>query len=90
MLGKCNLSAVVHVLFALLCHGQMSLTCVAVTSSNADQGGVDAGVLGENLIIPTSITQTVGEFEMVNLGTLAFCLFVFFAILGYIRFRRLL
>ena len=42
------------------------------------------------MIIPTSITKTVREFEIVNLGTLAFCLLVFVAIVVYIRIKRLL
>ncbi|KAK9813533.1 hypothetical protein WJX73_005543 [Symbiochloris irregularis] len=48
------------------------------------------GVLGENLILPSSITQTVRDFFLVNLGTLGFCLLVFIAIMAYIRFRRLM
>ena len=49
-----------------------------------------AGILGENLIIPETITKSVAEFELVNLGTLGFCLLVFISIMAYIRFRRLL
>lgn len=49
-----------------------------------------AGILGENLILPPSITQTVLNFAVVNGVTLAFCLLVFASIMGYIRYRRLM
>ena len=49
-----------------------------------------AGILGENLILPSSITNDVRQFWEVNGITLIVCLLSFLAILGYIRWRRLL
>jgi hypothetical protein len=39
-----------------------------------------AGILGENVPIPPVITQTVGQFWIVNISTLAVCLVVFTAL----------
>jgi hypothetical protein len=39
-----------------------------------------AGILGENVPIPPVITQTVGQFWIVNIATLAVCMVVFTAL----------
>jgi hypothetical protein len=39
-----------------------------------------AGILGENVPIPPVITQTVGQFWIVNISTMAVCLIVFTAL----------
>ena len=49
-----------------------------------------AGILGENLILPDSITNDVRQFWEVNGITLVICLLSFLGIMGYIRWRRLL
>lgn len=49
-----------------------------------------AGILGENLILPKTITKTLSGFVLVNLSTLAVCFLVFASILLYIRYRRLM
>ncbi|CAL5230066.1 g13519 [Coccomyxa viridis] len=52
--------------------------------------GLVGSILGENLILPSSITNDVRQFWEVNGITLIVCLLSFLAILGYIRWRRLL
>lgn len=42
--------------------------------------GHDAGILGENVPIPSAITKTVGQFWVVNFSTLAVCMVVFAAL----------
>lgn len=42
--------------------------------------GPSAGILGENVPIPPVITQTVGQFWVVNIATLAVCMVVFTAL----------
>lgn len=49
-----------------------------------------AGILGENLILPESITNNVRQFWAVNGITLIVCVLFFLGIVGYIRWRRLL
>ena len=49
-----------------------------------------AGILGENLQLPKAITADVSQFWAVNGITLIICLLSFLAIMGYIRWRRLL
>ncbi len=51
---------------------------------------MDAGILGENLILPHTITNNVRQFWEVNGITLIVCMLCFAAIMGYIRWRRLL
>ena len=50
----------------------------------------DAGVLGENLKLPESITKHVGGFFFINGATLLICILFFYAILAYIRYKRLM
>lgn len=49
-----------------------------------------AGILGENLTLPGSITKDVRQFWEVNGITLIICVLCFLGIVGYIRWRRLL
>ena len=49
-----------------------------------------AGILGENLILPSAITNDVRQFWEVNGITLIVCLLSFLGIMAYIRWRRLL
>ena len=49
-----------------------------------------AGILGENLIIPTGITQSVFQFAMVNFVTLAVCIACVAAIILYVKAKRLM
>lgn len=72
-------------LHGLQCCICVLLLCLAVISAISC-----AGILGENLKLPDSITQTILEFFYVNVGTLVFCLVVFASILLYIRLKRLL
>ena len=53
----------------------MCRKCSSFLSSNAC-----AGILGENVPIPPVITQTVGQFWIVNIATLAVCMVVFTAL----------
>jgi len=39
-----------------------------------------AGILGENVPIPEQITQTVGQFWIVNIATLCACMICFAAL----------
>ncbi|CAK0784123.1 hypothetical protein CVIRNUC_007326 [Coccomyxa viridis] len=52
--------------------------------------GLVGSILGENLILPDSITNDVRQFWEVNGITLVVCLLSFLGIMGYIRWRRLL
>ncbi len=52
--------------------------------------GLRAGILGENLVLPPGITQTVWNFAVVNGFTLLFCMACFCAIMAYIRWQRLM
>lgn len=47
-------------------------------------------MLGENLKLPESITKHVGGFFVINGATLLVCILFFYAILAYIRYKRLM
>ena len=49
-----------------------------------------AAVLGENVIIPPSITQSTRGFWGVNGMTMLVCILVFTGILKFIRYKRLM
>lgn len=49
-----------------------------------------AGILGENLVLPDTITKNLAGFLLVNFTTLSICFLVFAGILLYIRYRRLM
>ncbi len=49
-----------------------------------------AGILGENLIIPEQITGSVSQFYGVNVVAAAVCLSVFYAIILYMRYTKLI
>ena len=48
-----------------------------------------AGILGENLIIPEQITGSVDQFYGVNIAAGTICLSVFYAIMLYMRYTKL-
>lgn len=52
--------------------------------------GLIAGILGENLIIPDFLTQKVSGFWLLNGVCLVACIGAFYALLGYIKYKRLL
>ena len=54
------------------------------------RGGWGAGILGENLIIPPTITKSVFEFGLVNLVTLAICIACVMGIILYVKAKRLM
>ena len=49
-----------------------------------------AGILGENLTIPSWMTKSVKGFWGVNSAALLFCIVVFYGIMTYIRYKRLM
>lgn len=49
-----------------------------------------AGILGENLVIPDQITGSVSQFWTVNVVAGVACLLVFYAVVMYMRYRRLI
>ena len=49
-----------------------------------------AGILGENLVIPEQITGAVFSFYTVNAVAAGCCLLIFYLILLYMRYRRLI
>ena len=53
-------------------------------------GGLCAGILGENLIIPPAITANVLEFAIVNMTTLGVCIGCVLAIIAYVKAKRLM
>ena len=63
--------------------GSLHLCCPLISSPCA-------GILGENLIIPPSITQSVFEFTIVNLTTLGVCIGCVLAIIAYVKAKRLM
>ncbi|KAK9835541.1 hypothetical protein WJX74_002638 [Apatococcus lobatus] len=68
---------------------KLEIVITAATFSIALWGLV-AGVLGENLKLPESITKHVGGFFVINGATLLICILFFYAILAYIRYKRLM
>ena len=49
-----------------------------------------AGILGENLVIPSEITGGVGQFYGVNAVAATVCLLTFYAIILYMRYTKLI
>ena len=49
-----------------------------------------AGVLGENLIIPTFLADAVSKFWILNGSVLAFCFIVFYLIVLCLKQKRLM
>jgi Mg2+ and Co2+ transporter CorA len=49
-----------------------------------------AGILGENLIIPEQITGSVSQFYGVNVIAGAICLSIFYIIILYMRYTKLI
>ena len=52
--------------------------------------GLVAGILGENLILPSAITKDLTGFILVNVGVFLVCLLMFLGVMGYIKYRRLM
>lgn len=48
------------------------------------------GMLGENLVIPDSITQDIWGFVLVNSGTACMCLCVFFAVYSALKAQKVI
>ncbi|KAL3147822.1 hypothetical protein ABBQ32_002549 [Trebouxia sp. C0010 RCD-2024] len=49
-----------------------------------------AGVLGENLVIPTFLADAVSKFWILNGSVLAFCFLVFYLIILCLKQKRLM
>ena len=49
-----------------------------------------AGVLGENLVIPGYLTQSVRAFYILNAIALSCCFIIFYSIVLYMRWRHLI
>jgi hypothetical protein len=47
-------------------------------------------MLGENLVIPTALTQGVSAFYLINAVCFLLCFFSFYAFMHYMRRRKLI
>lgn len=61
----------------------INIVCVAALAAAA-------GVLGENLIIPTFLADAVSKFWILNGSVLAFCFLVFYLIILCLKQKRLM
>eukprot|EP00198_Chlamydomonas_reinhardtii_P000271 XP_001689606.1 metal ion transporter [Chlamydomonas reinhardtii] len=48
------------------------------------------GMLGENLVLPDTITQDIRGFIIINVGTLCFCFATFFTLVAVFKWNRVL
>lgn len=49
-----------------------------------------AGILGENLVIPEQITGSVSQFWGVNIVAAVVCTLIFYVIILYMRYSKLI